>query len=251
MKIKLLICAVIPLLLVGCAGSEKKMPDTPPEELYKKAHALIEKKEWTESAKYFDEVERQHPYSIWASRGQVMQAYALYQKGAYNDAVLVLDRFLQMHPGSSNAPYALYLKGLCYFNQISDIGREQKVSADAQETFLSLVSRYPKSIYVNDALYRLGIIQDQLAGKEMEIGRYYERQKDYLPAMNRFQTVIDTYPNSLQIPEALYRLCSCYVALGMKSEANAVRKEMEQKYADTKWTRLSKELVNEAKEQKK
>lgn len=248
---KLLICAFIPLLLTGCAGSDKKMPDTPPEVLYKKAHALIEKKEWTESAKYFDEVERQHPYSIWASRGQVMQAYALYQKGAYNDAVLVLDRFLQMHPGSPNAPYAVYLKGLCYFNQISDIGREQKVSADAQEAFLTLVSRYPKSVYVNDALYRLSVIQDQLAGKEMEIGRYYEHQRDYLPAMTRFQTVVDVYPSSLQVPEALYRLCSCYVALGMKAQANVIRKELEKKHPDSDWTKLSKKLVNKAKEQQK
>ena len=251
MKAKLFLCVFVPLLMAGCAGSESKMPDDSAENLYLKAHKLIEKKEWKESAKYFDEIERQHPYSIWASRGQVMQAYALYQRGAYQDAILVLDRFLQMHPGSPNAPYALYLKGLCFFNQISDIGREQKISADAQEVFLSVVSRYPNSIYVKDSLFRLSVIQDQLAGKEMEIGRYYERQKDYLPAMSRFQLVIDQYPNSLQIPEALYRLCSCYVALGMKKNANAIRTELDKKYADSEWTKLSKELVNQAKEQKK
>lgn len=251
MKKNLFLYVLMPLFLVGCAGSERKMPDASAEELYQKAHKLIEKREWTESAKYFDEVERQHPYSIWASRGQVMQAYALYQKGAYKDAILVLDRFLQMHPGSTNAPYALYLKGLCYFNQISDIGREQKVSTDAQEVFSTVVSRFPRSIYVKDSLYRLSIIQDQLAGKEMEIGRYYERQKDYLPAMSRFREVIDLYPESLQIPEALYRLCSCYVALGMKKSANATRLELDKKYPDSSWTKLSKELVNQAKEQKK
>ena len=252
MKKNLFLYVLMPLFLVGCAASpEKGMPDEPAESLYKKAHKLIEKKEWTQSAKYFDEVERQHPYSIWASRGQVMQAYALYQKGAYQDAILVLDRFLQMHPGSSNAPYALYLKGLCYFNQISDVGREQKISEDAQEVFLSVVSRYPKSVYVKDSLFRLSVIQDQLAGKEMEVGRYYERQGDYLPAMSRFQAVIDQYPNSLQIPEALYRLCSCYVALGMKKNANGIRTELDKKYPDSEWTKLSKELVNQAKEQKK
>ena len=116
---------------------------------------------------------------------------------------------------------------------------------------MSVVSRYPNSIYVKDSLFRLSVIQDQLAGKEMEIGRYYERQKDYLPAMSRFQLVIDQYPNSLQIPEALYRLCSCYVALGMKKNANAIRTELDKKYADSEWTKLSKELVNQAKEQKK
>lgn len=239
------LCVV--LCLSGCAGTEDELLASSPEQLYTQAKKLFDEKDYEQSAKVFDEVERQHPYSVWASRAQIMTAYAYYQANQYDDAVLALDRFIQLHPGNKNTPYAYYLKGLCYFEQISDVAREQKMSVDALETFERLIAFFPKSIYVPDAEAKIKIIYDQLAGKEMAVGRYYLKQREFIPAINRFQTVLKVYPKTNQVPEALFRLTAAYLALGMDKEAQKMQKELNKKYPSDVWAKRVDSLMKKVK----
>lgn len=239
---KLAWISVVGLFLGACA-SDTTIPDMSPEELYKKATVLFDKTDYEEAAKYYDEIERQHPYSQWASRAQIMTAYAYYKKNQYDDAILTLDRFIQLHPGNSNTPYAYYLKGLCYYEQMSDISREQEMSANAKDVFQELVARYPDSVYTKDAVVKLNAIEDQLAGKEMAIGRYYLHQKEYFAAMNRFYNVITNYADTAQLDEAYYRLAVCYLSLGMKKEAADIYAKESKKFPGSDWTKKTGNLM--------
>lgn len=239
---KLAWMSVLGLFLAGCAA-DTAIPDMPAEELYKKATVLFDKTDYEEAAKYYDEIERQHPYSEWAARAQIMTAYSFYKKNQYDDAILTLDRFIQLHPGNTNTPYAYYLKGLCYYEQMSDINREQDMSRNAKEVFEELIARYPQSAYVKDAKAKLNAIEDQLAGKEMAIGRYYLHQTEYFAAMNRFHNVITNYPQTPQLDEAYYRLTMCYLSLGMKKEAAALYAKESQKFSGSEWTKKTGNLI--------
>jgi len=230
-------------LLMSACAADTTVPDMSAEDLYIKATKMFDKTDYEGAAKYFDEVERQHPYSVWAPRAQIMAAYAFYKKNQYDDAILALDRFIQLHPGNKNAPYAYYLKGLCYFEQMSDIAREQQMSVDAKRVFSELIARYPNSVYVDDARAKLNVIQDQLAGKEMAVGRYYLKQKEYIPALNRFQAVLKNFPYTNQVNEAYYRMAVCYVALGMTNEANRISDMLHGRYPNTSWTKKTARLV--------
>ena len=229
--------------VLGACAADVTVPQTTPEDLYIKALHSFEKTDYPSAAKYFDEVERQHPYSKWAPRAQIMAAYSFYKKNEYQDAVLTLDRFIQLHPGNKNTPYAYYLKGLCYFEQVSDITREQKMSENAKRTFRDLLARYPNSIYAADAQAKLQILEDQLAGKEMAVGRYYEQQKEYLAALNRFQAVVTRFAHTNQVDEAYYRLTACYMALGMKQAAQMTALRQEALYPSTKWMKMTQQLI--------
>lgn len=244
---KILLTMCIVLGLSACAASDKEIPEDTPEHLYTQAKKLFDEKEYEKSAQLFDEVERQHPYSVWAARAQIMTAYAYYQANQYDEAVLALDRFIQLHPGNKNTPYAYYLKGLCYFEQISDVGREQKMSTDALETFQRLIAFFPKSVYVPDAKAKIVVIYDQLAGKEMAVGRYYLKQQEFIPAINRFQTVLKEYPQTNQVPEALYRLAAAYVSLGMKEPAEQMSNRLNKKFPDSPWTKKVNSLMKKVK----
>lgn len=228
--------------LAGCAA-DTGVPDMPAEELYTKAMKQFEKTDYEGAAKYFDEIERQHPYSVWAPRAQIMAAYAFYKQNNYDDAVLALDRFVQLHPGNKNAPYAYYLKGLCYYEQMSDIAREQQMTEEAKRTFSELVARYPNTAYAVDARVKLDLIEDHLAGKEMAVGRYYLHDKDYLAAMNRFQTVIDGFASTNQVNEAYYRMAVCYVSLGLYDQAHRMERLQNAAYAGTSWAKKTTVLV--------
>lgn len=237
-------------LLAGCAA-DTDVPDMPAEKLYTKALTQFEKTDYEGAAKYFDEIERQHPYSVWAPRAQIMAAYAFYKKNEYDDAILALDRFIQLHPGNKNTPYAYYLKGLCYYEQMSDIAREQQMTEDAKQTFSDLVARYPNTAYAIDARAKLNMIEDHLAGKEMAVGRYYLHDKDYLAAMNRFQIVTDKFATTNQVNEAYYRLAVCYISLGMYDQARRMDQLQKSKYAGTKWTQKTTKLVSKYQPPKK
>lgn len=241
MKKKIFAC-LCGLLLTACAA-DTTMPDMSAEDLYSKAVKLFDETDYEGAAKYFDEVERQHPYSQWAPRAQIMAAYAFYRKNKYDDAILALDRFIQLHPGNKNAPYAYYLKGLCYFEQMSDISREQQMSSDAGQSFSTLIARYPNSVYVADAQAKLNVIADQLAGKEMAVGRYYLKQKEYMPALNRFQSVVQNHANTNQVNEAYYRMAVCYTALGLMNEVEKISTRLHKTYPNTKWTKKTSVLL--------
>ena len=230
-------------LLVGACSSPSDMVYDTPEEAYLAGYRAFEKTDYELAAKAFDQVEQNFPFSEWADKAQVMMAYSQYKQNEYAEALLTLDRFIQLHPGNKNTPYALYLKGLCYFEQMADTTREQEMTANADATFRELVVRYPSSIYYNDAKAKLVMIQNHLAGKEMEVGRYYQKREDFTAAMNRFQAVLINYPDSNQVPEAYYRLAACYKALGMVKQAKEVTTKLSSKFENDIWTERAKQLT--------
>ena len=189
--------AVFVLPLGACAGKKAK-GDTAyvardVNTLYSLAKKSADQGNYAEAAKLFDEVERQHPYSVWARRAQMMSAFSYYMAQQYSDSISSSQRFLTIHPGNSDAPYANYLIAMSYYQQIADVTRDQKITQQASDAFGELIRRYPASRYATDARLKLDLINDHLAGKEMEVGRYYERSSNWLAASLRFRTVIDKY----------------------------------------------------------
>ncbi len=242
-KIKTVLCLSMASFLSACAASDNSIPDTPVEHLYMQGHTYFQEKNYEEAARFFDEVEGQHPYSVWAPRAQIMAAYSFYNANKYDDAILALDRFIQLHPGNKNIAYAYYLKGLCYFEQMSDVSREQKMTEDALETFKELLYRFPNSVYVPDVNEKLKEITSHLAGKEMAVGRYYLKNKEYVPALNRFQSVLLEHPQGNQSSEALYRLAVCYTSLGMMPQAKQMQAILAHYYPKSPWTEKTKAMI--------
>jgi outer membrane protein assembly factor BamD len=210
--------------LSGCSSFKKKKPtlayeERPVELLYNAGATRIDNHQWNEAVDYFREVERQHPYSEWARRSILMTAYAHYQANDYAEAIADADQFIALYPGNASTPYAYYLKSICYFEQIVDVGRDQASTSEAGAALREVAKRYPYSEYAADARLKLDMVSDQLAGKEMTVGRYYLRSGDPMGAIGRFRTVIDKYQTTSHTPEALYRLVEAYLTLGLVDEA--------------------------------
>jgi outer membrane protein assembly factor BamD len=225
------------MLLLGaaCSSTEEPYVERPVDELYNEAMDDLEAGDDKKAAKLFDEVERQHPYSSWASKAQLMAAYAHYRANEYDEAVSSLDRYIELHPANPDVPYAYYLKGLSYYERISDIHRDQEMTEKAKQVFEELVNRYPDSEYARDARLKVDLCNDHLAGKEMVIGRYYLTRGYYLAAVNRFKTVIDKYQTTTLTPEALLRLTEAYTALGMDDEARKTAAVLGYNFPQTEW----------------
>lgn len=224
--------------LAGCAGKSQTQNDyteIPVETLYNHAMNDLADRNWTDAAKDFAEVDRQHPTSVWATKAQLMQAYSLYQADKLPDAVAQLDRFIQLHPGNKDVAYAYYLKAICYYEQISDVERDQEAARRAQTALQAVIDRFPTSAYARDATFRLTTVRDHLAGREMEIGRFYETRKEYLAAIDRYKGVLETYQTTSQVPEALYRLVECYEALGLTDEAARDAAVLGYNYPGSQW----------------
>ncbi len=237
-----------PLLALGltaCSASKDELAyvERPPEQIYAEAATAMEDQEYKKSAKLFDEVERQHPYSQWATRAQLMAAYSHYQNVKYDDAVLALERYIQLHPGSEQVGYAYYLKGLCYYEQITDIGRDQKITKQALDALSEVVRRFPESEYSRDAKLKIDLTTDHLAGKEMEIGRFYLRQQNYMAALGRFRNVVDNYQTTSHTAEALHRLVECYLSVGLNSEARRAAAILGHNFPGTDWYEDSYSLL--------
>lgn len=209
--------------LSACAGKQEKpklaYEERPVELLYATGAQRLDQGRWAEAIDYFEEVERQHPYSEWSRRSILMQAYAYYAGNQYADAVAASERFIQLYPGSPSAAYAYYLKAICHFEQIVDVGRDQGSAANALVALRDVAQRYPNSDYARDARVKIDMVNDQLAGKEMAVGRWYLRRNQPLAAANRFKTVIEKYQTTSHTPEALYRLVEAYLTLGLNEEA--------------------------------
>ena len=227
---------VMALAVAGCAGgSETEYVERPATDLYNDAQDALQANEYQQAAGLFDEVERQHPYSPWATKAQLMAAYAFYRSGQYDEAIAALDRFIQLHPANPDVPYAHYLRALCYYEQISDVARDQQMTDDARRALSELVNRYPNSIYARDARIKLDLTYDHLAGKEMVVGRYYLRQGHYLAAVNRFRVVVERYSTTTHVPEALHRLVEAYTALGAEDEAQKVAAVLGHNFPGSQW----------------
>jgi len=242
----LLACAAI-LPAGGCARNRTK-GDTnyiarDVNTLYAEAKRTMDQRDYEQAAKLFDEVERQHPYSVWARRAQVMSAFNYYLAEKYPDAISSAQRFLTIHPGNTEAPYAHYLIAMSYYQQIADVTRDQAITQQASDAFGELIRRYPESRYAADARLKLDLINDHLAGKEMEIGRFYQRSGNWLAATYRFRNVVDNYQTSSHAPEALERLVETYLALGIPEEAKKSAAVLGRNYPDTYWYRQSLRLL--------
>src|SRR5438034_1696459 len=226
-----LVCA-----LAACGGGKKDVyVEKPVDDLYNKAMDEMVEERYATAAKTFDEVESQHPYSVWATKSQIMAAYAQYEAGNYGEAIISADRFIQLHPGHRDIAYAYYLKAISYYVQITDVGRDQKMTEQALKSLDDVVRRFPDSKYARDAKLKLDFTRDHLAGKEMEIGRNYLKRDQYLAAMNRFKRVIDNYQTTTHVPEALERLVECDLALGLYDEAKANAAVLGYNYPGSRW----------------
>jgi outer membrane protein assembly factor BamD len=227
--------------LAGCGGgkaAEKlQYQEQPVEQLYNRGADLMDQRRWTEAATAFEEVERQHPYSSWARRSMLMTAYAKYQSNNYDEAMEAARRFTQLHPGNEGAPYAYYLIAICQFEQIMDVGRDQRTTEESLAALQEVVRRYPQSDYARDARLKIDMTYDQLAGKEMEIGRFYLKREQHLAAINRFKTVIDNpnYQKTTHTPEALHRLVEAYLSVGMTEEAQRMAAILGYNYPGDEW----------------
>ena len=195
------------------------------------------------AAVMFDEVERQHPYSPWARRAQQMSAFSYYLANDYNKAIESSRRFLSIHPGNKDAPYAYYLIALSYYEHISDVTRYQKITEQSLSALGEVARRYPNSRYAADAKLKMDLVNDHLAGKEMEIGRFYQRRGKWLAATIRFRTVIDKYQTTTHTPEALMRLTESYLSLGIPAEAKKSAAVLGANYPGSKWYERAYELV--------
>jgi outer membrane protein assembly factor BamD len=211
--------------------------------LYNAAWDRMRQRNYAQAALIFDEVERQHPYSIWARRAQLMSAFNYYAAGDHTKSIESARRFMSIHPGNRDAPYALYLIALNYYEQITDVTRDQAVTRQALESLGEVVRRYPDSPYAADARVKVDLVRDHLAGKEMEIGRFYQRRRQWLAATVRFRTVVEEYQTTSHAPEALMRLTECYLALGIPEEARRAAAVLGANYPNTRWYQRAYELV--------
>jgi outer membrane protein assembly factor BamD len=213
------------------------------ETLYNFAKDRLDRKQYKAAAQLFDEVERQHPYSVWARRAQLMSAFSYYMSRDYQEAILAAQRFLSLHPGNRDAPYAYYLVAMSYYEQIIDVSRDQKVTQQALDALNELVRRYPDTRYAADARLKIDLTRDHLAGKEMAIGRYYQDQGQYLAAASRFRNVVETYNTTTHVPEALERLVETYLAIGVPEEAKKAAAVLGYNYPGSKWYERAYQLV--------
>lgn len=244
------VLAVVLATLAGCSGFNlfgppkiKEEPIVPPETLYQQALDEMDNERFAGSIKTLEKLERQHPYSEFAEKAKLMTVYANYRLGKYNDAVLAADRYMAVYPVGKDVPYVLYLKGNSYFTQIKDITRDQQLSRDAIDTFQMLTTNYPDSEYAKDAREKLVIAADQLAGKEMSVGRYYLGNGQYGAAINRFKVVVERYQTSTHIEEALFRLTEANLALGLVNEAQTATAVLGHNYPTSSWYKEAFDLL--------
>ncbi len=234
------------LFLSGCAGDEEAAYfERTVERLYNNGVDALQQGNFTNAIVAFDEVERQHPYSVWATKAQLMSAYASYRKDDYDETVIGVERFIELHPGSRDAPYAYYLKALSYYEQISDVGRDQKMTEFALTALEDVTRRYPDTKYGRDARAKLDFVHDHLAGKEMAIGRYYQQRGEYLAAMNRFRTVLRDFQTTTHVPEALLRLTESYLSLGIVDEAQSAAAVLGHNFPGSQWYQDSYALLSQ------
>lgn len=239
-----------PLALSGCLNGEKDVDlstyvveDEPADVLYNQALANMEAGRMAEAVRKFEAVDRQHPYSEFARKSLVMGAFANYRQGAYDEAIMSSKRYLTLYPTTDEAAYAQYIIGLCYFRQIRDVTTDQKEAKLTIATMQELVQRWPDSEYVEDAKAKIRFGRDQLAGKEMQIGRYYLEQREYGSAIKRFRNVVENYSNTRQVEEALARLTEAYYAMGLTGEAQTAAAVLGRNFPDSDWYKSSYKLL--------
>ncbi|AEI38253.1 MAG: outer membrane protein assembly factor BamD [Zymomonas mobilis subsp. pomaceae] len=242
--------AIAVLPMAGCTGRGKKKTDTryvarDVDTLYNAAKQSLANDQYKAAAGFFDEVERQHPYSIWARRAQLMSAFCNYRARNYTASIASAQRFLAVHTGNKDAPYAMYLIMMDYYEQIQDVNHDQHITQQALDSMNELIRRYPDSSYAADARLKIDLVHDHLGGKEMAIGRFYEQNHLWLAATLRFRRVIDEYQTTTYVPEALERLTESYLALGLRSEARNAAAVLGANFPGSKWYSRAYHLIRE------
>lgn len=248
---------LVPLSLVSVAGlsacstSAKKASASfqvarPVETLYSRATTALDRHLYDEAATAFEEVERQHPFSEWARRSLLMSAYAYYEANKYDEAIAAADRFIGLHPGNKDAPYAYYLIAQSWFEQILDVGRDQATSSNALQALNEIVRRFPDSDYALDARVKIDMVRDQLAGKDMEVGRYYLKHRRPIAAINRFSNVLKQYQTTTHAPEALHRMVEANLSLGLVDEARRAGAVLGYNFPGSRWYADSYKLLRQA-----
>lgn len=242
---------VLTLSITACSslGSKQKERlayiERPAEVIYNGGVDRMDKGEWDRAKLYFQEVERQHPFSKWARRSMLMSAYANYRSADYEEAVATAQRFISLHPGNESTPYAYYLIAMSFYDQIYDVGRDQATTVSAEAALQQVVRRYPDSDYARDARLKLELTHDHLAGKEMSIGRYYLKENQHLAAIGRFKTVVKDYETTSHVEEAMHRLVESYVSIGVIEEAKLVGSVLGHNYPSSEWYKDSYDLLSE------
>jgi outer membrane protein assembly factor BamD len=239
-----------PAVLSGCMSSDDDIDlatyvdqTEPADVLYNQGLANLNAGRLKEASRKFDAVDRQHPYSEWARKSMVMGAFANYRQGNYDEAINAAKRYVSLYPSTEDAAYAQYIVGLSYFRQIRDVTQDQKESRRAIEAMEEVVQRWPESEYVDDAREKVRFARDQLAGKEMQVGRYYLERREYIAAVKRFRYVVENYSNTRHVEEALARLTEAYYAMGLTSEAQTAAAVLGQNYPDSQWYKDSYTLL--------
>jgi len=234
--------------LIGCSHKDDDyVPDDPADKLYNEGLFLLNKKQqYEDAAKKFDEVERQNPYSDWARKALLMSAYSYYQAQKYDECVNAAKRYVTLHPGSDDAAYAQYLIGASYYDQILDVTRDQARADKAVGALQEVVRKYPDTEYAINAKKKIDMARDQLAGKEMEIGRFYMKRRDFTGAINRFKVVVTQYQTTREVEEALMRLTEAYLALGIVDEAQTAAAVLGHNFPDSSWYKDAYNLVKSA-----
>ena len=239
-RLSALIFATIFILLSNCSENQVGIDNSPSEdkaaeEIFNSGEKEILRKRYGDAAEKFTEVERLYPYSDWAKRALIMQVYSFHKDQSYENVVSAANRFIEFHPNDKDVPYAYYLIGLSYYDQVLAIGRDQELAKEALRVFSLITKEYPESKYASSSQIRFNFLRDHLASKEMEVGRYYLKRSHYAPAINRFRGVIEEFSTTSQVPEALHRLVEAYLSLGLVNEAQTAGAILGYNYRSTEW----------------
>jgi outer membrane protein assembly factor BamD len=240
----------VPAVLAGCQSDKNELalanyvaPTDPADQLYNEGLANLNAGRLKEASAKFDAIDKEHPYSEFSRKAEVMGAFTKYRMGQYDDAITTAQRYMELYPSTDDAAYAQYIIGLSYFRQIRDVTQDQKEARQTIAAMNVVVQNYPDSPYVEDAKTKIRFARDQLAGKEMQVGRYYLERREYLAAIKRFRDVVENYSNTNQIEEALARLTEAYYAMGIASEAQTAAAVLGRNYPDSKWYKDSYALL--------
>jgi outer membrane protein assembly factor BamD len=222
--------------------------DEPVERIYNRGTDNLDRHRWAQAIAAFEEVERQHPYSSWARRSMLMEAYAHYQANEYDEAIENAQRFISLHPGNESAPYAYYLVAICHFERILDVGRDQATTERALAALNDVARRYPDTAYARDARLKIDMVYDQLAGKELAVGRFYLMRDQHLAAINRFRNVLENehFQRTSHVPEALHRLVEAYLSVGMIEEAQRMAAILGHNFPGSDWYQRSYTLLTDS-----
>jgi outer membrane protein assembly factor BamD len=242
------VAILVPLSACASGGASRNRADTryvarDVNTLYNAGRQQLDRGLYVQAAALFDEVERQHPYSVWARRAQLMSAFSYYAAADHTKSIDSARRFLSIHPGNRDAPYALYLIALNYYEQIADVTRDQGTTRQAMDALNEVIRRYPTSRYAADARLKLDLVRDHLAGHEMEVGRFYQTRRNWLASVIRFRSVVDDYQQTSHVPEALMRLTESYLALGVPEEARRSAAVLGTNFPGSRWYERAYSLV--------